>query len=207
MSKLLVNLVLYNTKALVNAYTWFTLPFYAAAQRPWTRLRRAKTLGVLTTKDEKGRTVYTRPSPPHLNHPYYKYRTISEIIPLLDRNREVIGIRDVIEEQTTLDEVGKPVVIDGKVLKKVKLSDDFRWLTVGQVMDRIDALSKGFKHLGVQKGDHVLIYAENGIEWFYSCMALARINAVTVTLFSTLSMFCFGFECTHANVVKIIYYS
>lgn len=187
MSKLLVNLVLYNTKALVNAYTWSTLPFYAAAQRPWTRLRRAKTLGVLTTKDEKGRTVYTRPSPPHLNHPYYKYRTISEIIPLLDRNREVIGIRDVIEEQTTLDEVGKPVVIDGKVLKKVKLSDDFRWLTVGQVMDRIDALSKGFKHLGVQKGDHVLIYAENGIEWFYSCMALARINAVTVTLFSTLS--------------------
>ena len=174
------------TKALVNTYTWTTLPAYALAQRPWLRLRRSKSFGVKTHIDRHGRTVYSRPSPPNLKHPYYKYSTFPEILPLLDRNREAVGIRDVLDEQLALDANGKPIKIDGKELKKVHLSNQFRWLTVGQVMDRVDAIAKGLKKLGVTKGDKVVIYAENGIEWFYTCLALARINAVTVTLFSTL---------------------
>lgn len=108
------------------------------------------------------------------------------MFPFLDRNREVVGIRDVINEHPALDEDGNPIKIDGKELQKVELSKDFRWLTVGQVMDRVDAIARGMRELGVKKGDKVLIYAENGIEWLYTCLALARLNAVTVTLFSTL---------------------
>ena len=169
MSKLLVNFALLNTKAIVNAYTWSTLPFYAIAQRPWTRLRLAKSLGVIKTKDKQGRTVYSRPSPPTLNHPFYNYKTFPEIFPLIDRNREAIGIRDVISEKLALDENGNPVKIDGKELKKVQLSN-FRWLTAGQVLDRVDAIARGLRDVGVKKGDKVMIYAENGIEWFYTCL-------------------------------------
>ena len=189
MSKFTINFALLQTKLLVNTYTWITLPFYTVAQQPWRVLRAAKSLGVVTTKDKHGRTVYSRPSPPTLNHPYYQYKTFPAIFSLLDRNRKVVGIRDVINEYPTLDKEGNPVKIDGKELIKLELSNQFRWLTVGQVMDRMDALAKGLKYLGVQKGDKVLIYAENGIEWFYTCLALARINAVTVTLFSTLGIY------------------
>ena len=186
MSKLLAQLALLPAKALVNAYTWTTLPLYTIAQRPWQRVQASKAFAVKVYKDKHGRTVYYRQAPPSIDHPFFKYSTFPEIVPTLDRNRRVIGIRDVISEQLALDENGNPVKIDGKELKKVKLSNQYRYYTVGEVMDRVDSIARGLKELGVQKGDKVLIYAENGVEWFYTCLALARINAVTVTLFSTL---------------------
>lgn len=189
MSKLIGKLAFLELKGLVNVYTWSTLPFYALAQRPWTKLRLAKNLGVQSRRDKLGRTIYTRPSH-HLKHHFNQYKTFPEIFPLLDRSREVVGIRDILSEHKHLEEDGNPVKIDGKELTKLKLADQFRWLTVGQVLDRVDAIAKGLREVvGVKKGDHVLIYAENGIEWFYTCLALARINAVTVTLFSTLGKF------------------
>ena len=186
MSKILINLALIQTKFLVNTYTWATIPFYTIVQRPWNRLRLSKKFGVETYKDKNGRTVYWRPTPPEIDHKYLKYSTFMEVIPTLDRNRPVMGIRDVISEHPALDENGNPIKVDGKELKRVELSKQFRWLTVGQVLDKMDLIAKGLKDLGVQGGDKVLIYADNGVEWFYTCLALARINAVTVTLFSTL---------------------
>lgn len=174
------------TKTMVNAYTWTTLPLYTIIQRPWQRLNRSKSFNVKSYVDKQGRTIYYRPTPADITHKYLKYTTFAEIVNTLDRNREVVGQRDVIKEHVALDENGKPVKIDGKVLKKVELSKEFRWKTVGEVLDHVDSLAKGLLQLGVKRGDKVLIYAENGIEWFYTCLALVRINAVTVTLFSTL---------------------
>ena len=191
MSKLLINFALINTKALVNAYTWTTLPFYALAQRPWRRLRLSKSFGIIATKDDQtGRIIYARPRQNHFSHyPHYKYSTFPEAFDQLNPDRKVIGFRDVISESLATDESGNPIRIEGKDLMKVKLSDQYRWLTVGEVMNHVDCVARGLKDLGVQKGDKVLIYAENGVEWFYTCLALARLNAVIVTLFSTLGQF------------------
>lgn len=187
MSKLLINSVLLPTKALVNAYTWSTLPFYTALQRPWRTLRLSKNQGIkIETKN--GRTIYSRESPAKSN-PFYKYETFPQLFPLLKENQKILGIRDVLSEQVALDNNQKPMLIDGKVLKKVELAKEYRWLTIGEVMSHVDSIAKGLRQLGIKKGDKVLIYAENCPEWFFSCLALAKLNAITVTLYSTLSKF------------------
>ena len=63
MSQMLQKLAMAQTKALVNLYTWTTLPLYTIVQRPWRRLRLSKGFGVKTTVDTNGRTIYYRPSP------------------------------------------------------------------------------------------------------------------------------------------------
>lgn len=124
MSKLLVNLALLQTKALVNAYTWSTLPFYALAQRPWQRLKLSRATGVKMTIDQKtGRTIYSRPSPVELEHPYLNCHSFNEIVPFLDRNRKIVGVREVLNEVIQLDEKGNVIKIDGKELKKVQFAN------------------------------------------------------------------------------------
>lgn len=76
--------------------------------------------------------------------------------------------------------------MDDKELTKVELKKEFSWLTVGEVLDQVDVISRGLDHLGIKKGDNVVIYAENGLDWFYVAFALFRMGATTVTLFSTL---------------------
>ena len=62
-------------------------------------------------------------------------------------------------------------------------------MTVGEVVDRVDALARGFQQLGIKKGEKVVIYADSGLEWQLTALALTRLTAVVVTLFSTLGMF------------------
>lgn len=106
MSKLLINFALLNARVIVNTYTAATLPFYYLYQRPWQKLRLAKSFGVKTTIDEKGRVIYSGPEPPGLKHPYYKYQTVNDILLTLDRSREAVGIRDVVKETLELDANG-----------------------------------------------------------------------------------------------------
>ena len=126
--QLLFQLLALPAKAAIHAYGCITLPFYALAQKPWTKLRLSKSFGVVSTVDPKtGRRIYSRPTPPGIDHPYLKYKVFNDIVPTLNRNREVIGIRDVISEVPAVDEkTGKPVIIDRKPLVKVQLAEDFR---------------------------------------------------------------------------------
>lgn len=66
------------------------------------------------------------------------------------------------------------------------MKKEFRWLTVGEVFDKVELISRGLNNLGIKKGDNVMIYAENSVDWFYTAMAIFRMGATTVTLFSTL---------------------
>lgn len=70
----------------------------------------------------------------------------------------------------------------------MKLADNYRWLKAGAVLDHVDSIARGLTQLGVKKGDKVMVYlsSDDGLGWFYTCMALLRLNSVTVTLFSTL---------------------
>ena len=187
MSKLLVNLALLQTKAIVNAYTWSTLPFYTLVQRPWRRLKLSKNFNVKIEKDSLGRTVYSRTASANFDHPHMKYDSYNELVDTLDRSRKVLGVRDVLSEVTQLDADGHPIKIDGKELKKIKLADSYRWFTVGEILDKVDALARGFQQMGVKEGDKVILYAENSFEWLITSIALIRVNATTVTLLSILS--------------------
>lgn len=192
-TKFWTSLALLQTKALVNSYTWITLPFYALKQRPWHRIAQSNNLGVQSYIDRKGRTIYHRPSPlKNFDHPYLNLYTYNEIIPLLDRNKKIIGTRKVISEVPQIDpESGVPLKIDGRELKKVKLADNFDWLTVGQVLDHVDSLARGLQTLGLKTGEKVIIYADNVLEWFYSAIAAQRLNVTIVTLLSILSIMMF----------------
>lgn len=207
MSKLLVNLALLQAKALVNAYTFATLPIYALVQRPWRRLKLSQATGIQITVDLLGRKVYSRPSPLNIQHPYLNCYSFNEMIPYLDRNKEIIGLRDVLSEVPQLDADGQPIKIDGKELIKMKLADKYRWFTVGQytnqyyhecffllilhfigqILDRADAMGRALQKMGVKPGTKVCLFAENSLEWLCIGIALMRINAITVTLLSILS--------------------
>ena len=161
-SKFLTSLSLLPVKALVTTYTWSTLPFYAAVQKPWRRLKLSRSgSDLVTTIDEKtGRKIYSRKPLEHFEHPYLSRYSFNEIVPLLDRSWPVLGERAVISEEVQTDPItGKVIKIDGKELKKVRLADDFHWWTVGEVLDRVDALARGLQQLGVKRGEKVYIYA------------------------------------------------
>ncbi len=189
MSKFLVNLFMLNTKAVVNAWTFTTLPFYTIYQQPWKKLRLSKSFGVQAIKDRQGRTVYSRPCPVKVYHPLMTYQTLNEVIPHLDPKRRAVGYREVLSEEPQLDERGQPIKIDGKELKKIKLADDYQWWNVEQVLERVDALARGLQAMGVTEKSKVLIYADNSFDWFCAGLAVGRLNAITVTLLSILSRF------------------
>lgn len=55
-------------------------------------------------------------------------------------------------------------------------------LTYSQYRDTAGRLAKGLMALGVEKGDHVAVWATNVPEWIFLQMALAKIGAVIVTV-------------------------
>ncbi len=55
-------------------------------------------------------------------------------------------------------------------------------LTYGQYRDTVNQLAKGLMVLGIEKGDHVAVWATNLPEWIFLEMALAKIGSVLVTV-------------------------
>ena len=78
------------------------------------------------------------------------------------------------------------MVQDGKVIRKVVLADHYRWLTVGEVFDRVDNIARGLYDLGVRKGDRIVIYADTQANWFFCSLAAGKLGATLVTLYSNL---------------------
>jgi acyl-CoA synthetase (AMP-forming)/AMP-acid ligase II len=58
---------------------------------------------------------------------------------------------------------------------------DTRW-TWAELNQQVNAVAKGFLALGIQKGDHVAIWATNVPAWLLTQLAAARIGAVLVTI-------------------------
>ena len=55
-------------------------------------------------------------------------------------------------------------------------------LSFSQYRDEVDRLAKGLLALGIQKGDHVAVWASNVPEWVLLQIAIARVGAVMVTV-------------------------
>ena len=187
MSNLMTKFIVINTKLLVNTYTAITLPLYTIYQRPWQKLRKSKMFQVQMYKDKNGRNIYYRNGPNELECSFINHhRTVTDLLKTLDRNRIAVGARNVISEKLHCDQNGKPIIVDGKELTKIELSNDYKWLTSGEIMDRADAIARGLQRLGINQNDKVIIYADSNVEWFLVSLALNRLCAITITLFSTL---------------------
>ncbi len=55
-------------------------------------------------------------------------------------------------------------------------------LTYSQYRDTVNRLAKGLIALGIEKGDHVAVWATNIPEWIFLQLALAKIGAMIVTV-------------------------
>ncbi len=67
------------------------------------------------------------------------------------------------------------------VYRYPELGLDLR-LTYREYRDEVNRLAKGMLALGIEKGDHVAVWATNLPEWLVLMMALAKIGAVMVTV-------------------------
>ena len=174
-------------KTIVNVYTYLTLPYYYYKNEPWIRLNRAR------RTRSKFEDPFDANSPwvtveHKITHPIIK-PTITEIIESLPEfhghDRPALGYRELLYEENCYDSEGNVKRLDGRILKKVKLSD-YQWLTYGQVDHITRDLSKGLAAQGVSFGHKVLILSETRVEWMLSTIALTKLGACVVTLFPNL---------------------
>jgi hypothetical protein len=106
---------------------------------------------------------------------------------------------------------GEVIKVDGKVLRKYTLSDSYKWLTLNEVIEKVDNIAKGLVKFGVKKGDKVIIFADTRLEWLVCSLALMKINATLTTLFSNLGNFfnlrILLFNCILMNITNRKFWS
>lgn len=74
---------------------------------------------------------------------------------------------------------------DGRDFQKIK-QGPYEFLTYEECDKIIKDIEKGFKKLGIKKGDRVIIYAETRKEWFLTALACFRFGLLVVTVYATL---------------------
>lgn len=67
----------------------------------------------------------------------------------------------------------------------------------------MDNIARGLHELGIRPGDKVVLYAETQAKWLFCCLAVAKLNATLVTLYSNLgdSGVMYGMNQTKAKFV------
>src|ERR1700754_1032041 len=68
-----------------------------------------------------------------------------------------------------------------------KIKDTWVEITYRQALDKIDAISAWFLHMGVQKGDRLSLLIENGPDYVYYDQALQQIGAINTSIYPTLT--------------------
>lgn len=76
--------------------------------------------------------------------------------------------------------------------------------TFAELEDRVNRLAHHLAGAGVKAGDHVGIYAYNGVEWIESMMALYKIRAVPVNINYRYVESELQYLCTNADLVAIV---
>ena len=185
----LVFVFMFFTRVIVTSYTYVTLLLYYFIQKPWKRLPIASQCGAQQVDPSDPSSEWVR----QVNipfHPLMDCETAAEafvkVLELYPLDKPTLGYREVLSEEVQVNSEGHPIKIDGKVLRKYRLSD-YKWLTLGEVNTRVDDIAQGLIASGLQSGDRVAIYAETGVQWYLSSTALTKIGAVLVTVFHTLS--------------------
>jgi long-chain acyl-CoA synthetase len=115
-----------------------------------------------------------------------------------DRNAAEFGILPCMGTRELLE--GEEEQKDGKILQQLTFGD-YVFDSFADVDDNITKIVGGLKSLGMQKGDHVVIYAETRAEWMQTALAcfksgypglcfyincMISINFLVITVYATL---------------------
>ncbi|KAH7638395.1 long chain fatty acid coa ligase-like protein [Dermatophagoides farinae] len=178
--------------SIVQIYTWTTWPLYFIVQQPWKAKRLNDRIRIKIFKgsnDSKMSPIYERNDPEILDYPFFSYKSVTQIFQSLtdhlDRDRNCLGYRQVLSEESILNDKGQERRMDGRKLKRYYLSD-YKWITYGQAQTTTRNIAKGLMANGITEGDRIMIFAETRIEWMLSFLAIPQTGAVVVTAFSNL---------------------
>ena len=175
-----------NVKVVVNIYTLFTLPIYYLIQKPKKTLAKAYTIKAQRIDPDKPIWIRNGKRPYHVIEECDTLREgLEKVFTLYPKDKPSLGYREVLAEEVQYDKHGNVIRVDGKILKKYK-SSDYKWLTLGQVEDKIDNLRKGFSLNGLKHGEKVAIFADTCVNWLLSSLSLEYIGSIIVTVFTTL---------------------
>ena len=198
----IVPIVVAIVTSVVTIYSYLTLPVYYFLQKPWQKLHIARSCGGRLIKKAK----LPKSAPKDFQnceyreyerfaevpyHPLMDCETISEAFDLVfdklyPADEPFQGQREILDEEIQYDSSGQPIKIDGKILRKYKLSD-YKWITYGQMKERTLATAKGLVSLGLEMGTNVGIFSETGINFFGMYLSVFHFGGVVVTLFNTLN--------------------
>lgn len=184
----MINLVVLCVRAIVQSYTYLTLPLYYLVQNPKERLRRSRVIRSrqLDPSDPYSPYVRTGPVP---DHPLTACKTVLECFDLMKKihrmDRPVVGYRTIIDDQIVLDANGQPMRMDGKAVRKLRLTN-YQWLTYEQVFDKCEVIAKGLAANGFVKHKRCAIFTETCVENLLFMIASQAIGLVGVGVFSNL---------------------
>uniref|UniRef100_A0A0K0FBN9 long-chain-fatty-acid--CoA ligase n=1 Tax=Strongyloides venezuelensis TaxID=75913 RepID=A0A0K0FBN9_STRVS len=108
---------------------------------------------------------------PTLGHVWDKYVELYEELPCFG-TREIISTEN--EKQA-----------DGRMFQKAELGD-YKWMSYGEVDDKITNLANALALLDLPPRTHVVIFAETRAEWMLTAQACFRSGYPVVTVYATL---------------------
>lgn len=172
-------------KTIVLIYDVITFPIYFFVQKPWLVLKRAHLVRAKLERADDPYSPWVRvgtPVNPIARKMIVGTDNIGELFSKcfqLYGEKRCYGLREVFGEEDQKQ-------LNGKVFKKLILSDEYKWLSFYEANQRIDDIAQGFLSNGIKSGDKVIVFAETRMEWILSAQALFRIGAVLSTLYATL---------------------
>lgn len=164
--KLFIKLFMFIFASVVQCYTYLTLPIYYLLQNPKRTLSRSRFQRAHQLNPNDPYSPWVR-STDTAFHVLTTSRSVAEAAGIARRlhpwDSRAVGYRPVVEEQVVTDESGSDVRVDGKVLRKYRLSA-YQWLTYGQVWHRVDAISRGLVINGFKRQQKIVVLAETCVD-------------------------------------------
>uniref|UniRef100_A0A915ERG0 long-chain-fatty-acid--CoA ligase n=1 Tax=Ditylenchus dipsaci TaxID=166011 RepID=A0A915ERG0_9BILA len=81
---------------------------------------------------------------------------------------------------------------------------EYEWLDYTEIDEYISDVSHGLITLGIEKGQHVVIYAETRMEWMVTAIACFKCGFPVVTVYPTLGQEAIAFAMKECDAVAVI---
>ncbi len=184
----LIQTLVFVVRVVVQSYTYLTLPIYYFIQKPYKKLESAtaQRSKQLDPNDPYSPWVRLRSTKFHvLNTCGTMAEALHMVRHLYSPQRLAIGYRKILEEKVVTDGNGNAIRVDGKVLRKFRLSD-YQWMTYREVIDRVDCIARGLLVNGFERHQRIVMLAETCADNLMFVQSLISIGTVFVTVFATL---------------------
>ena len=184
----LIALFMLIVRIIVQTYTYITLPIYKLVQCPSKKLKLSRVIRSKQLDPSDPYSPYIRTgSVPH--HVLTSCRNLPECFELMKQlyppDRPVIGYRTILDEEYVLDAKGEPLKMDGRVLRKLRLSS-YKWLTYAQVFEKSKYIARGLSVNGFVKHNKCVVFCDTCPENLLFTIATQIIGVLSVGVFSNL---------------------